>query len=442
MPAPLTRWGVLLAAMMWAPTTQAADLVIHATEDVDAVLTQVSEDADVERTSLRAANISDLLLTRAPVLVGSGRVDRCAGSPTTNDDVRGAAEVAEGSMAFMEYEQAVKDLDVAYQALGCLVEAVDGAVAGRILFLRGIALYHSRDLQPAKAAFRQAHLFDPALVWDDNYAPDPRPLFEGARIELADAPKQALQVIPGAEVAQLHVDGRRIGGDVTLSPGDHLVQVGGARVATVQVHLEAGETATLLLPSVLPPGAVAWPDDADLGGDLSTLLGAVLGKGFVVYVVYEEHTWCGTTGAPEWEMLSEEPVAEVPEPEPEVPETAPMPISAPPKAKKKHPVWWLTAPGGVAMVTGLGVSGFAYVRGKQDYRAAEEATTREQYDEVDQHYEEWRAIHGIGWLVTAGGAVLVGASMLGFVDAEVGFAPWLGPDGGGLTVTVGSTGKR
>jgi len=427
-----------------SPAT-AADLVIHAAEDVDAVLTQVSEDAGVDRSSLRASDISDLILTRPPVLVGPGRVDRCVGSPTTNDDVRRAAEVAEGSMAFMEYEQASKDLDEAYRALGCLIEAVDGALAARILFLRGIALYYVRDPESAKVAFRQAHLFDPALVWDDNYAPDPRPLFEGARIELASDPNELLRVIPGAKTTQVFVDGRRIGGEVTLSRGDHLVQAGGAAVATVGVHLEAGEPATLLLPSIVPPGAVAWPGDPELGASLSTLLAAVLGKGFVVYVVDEGRTWRGTTGEPSWELLSELPVAEAPEPEvpePVVPEGVPLPEPPAPKVKKHRPVWWLTAPGGVAVASGLVASGYSYVKGKQDASAADEASTRTDWERIDQHYESWRAMHHIGWIVTAGGAALVGASMFGFLDDEVALTPWVGPDGGGVVVTVGSTGKR
>jgi hypothetical protein len=444
MPARLTLWGALLLALWWTPTARSADLVIHGTEDADAALTQVSEHAGVERSSLRAANIGDLVLTRPPMLVGPGRVDRCTSSPATNADVRAAAEVAEGSMAFMEYDRAVEDLDAAYQTLGCLIEAVDAEVASRILFLRGVALYNSGDADGARTAFRQAHLFDPALTWDDNYAPDPLAQFEAARMALSGAPDLALRVIPGAETAQVHVDGRRIGGEVTLSQGDHLVQVGGTTVATVHLHLEAGEPATLLMPAIVPPGAVAWPADPALGPNLSALLAAVLGKGFVVYVVHEENTWRGTTGEPAWETLSEEPVAEAPEPEPppEAPETVPLPIPPPPKPKKKHPVWWLTAPGGIAMAAGLGTSGYAHVRGKQDWRAAEEASTREEWERIDEHYEEWRAIQGIGWAITIGGGVLVSASMLGFVDAEVGLAPWLGPDGGGMVVTVGSTGKR
>jgi len=64
----------------------------------------------------------------------------------------------------------------------------DPDLGARLHFLRGVAAHVSGDAGTAWSAFSQALTYRPDLPWDEDMAPDPQPVFEGARVALGMPP--------------------------------------------------------------------------------------------------------------------------------------------------------------------------------------------------------------------------------------------------------------
>lgn len=428
-------------------TAEAADLVVYGDGDAAAAVAQVARHARVAPSELRGVRLSELIGNRPPTLLGSGRVFPCTGRRTTLGEVTAAAERAKGSVAFMDYAQALVDADAALGALSCLTESADGAMGSRILFLRGVALYYAGNVDEARAAFRQAHLFQPGLGWDPDFPTEPQRVFDEALSELANAQTARITVVPGPAAVPVVVDGRRITRAVSVSAGDHLVQVGGPRVASVRVNLVAGGDSTLLVTDAVDDTAVRWASEDERRGELSLVLAAVVGDGFVVYVVHGERSYRLTTGETAWERLdAPEPTATATTTPTTNPTTTPTtnptttvattppttttrppvgstplvetgtpfvegPTDPAPRAKKM--LWWLLPPGVGALGFGAGYGTHSYLKAKDALEAANDAETVTEYDQHAADYTAWgkklttaEIVGGIGAAITVLGLAI------------------------------------
>lgn len=252
--------------------------------------------ASLPPDQIRALTLAESLPKQPLVLVGPGKLDACAGKPSTNAEIREAADSAEKLVAYVEFDQALGELDIASSKLGCLGEPADGALAARVYFLQGVVAHGRGDSASADAAFRLALAFKPDLRWDENFPPDAVPLFEAAKVGSA-APTH-LAVVPAP--AAVWVDGRtQPGGGVDVSPGVHLVQFGEPLV-TWRVYVDPGSSVGLVRPSSVPADAALWSKDLAKRSDLGFVLGAAFGTGQVIYVDDTETTWATTSGVGDW----------------------------------------------------------------------------------------------------------------------------------------------
>lgn len=371
-----------MSALTLAALAFGADLVLHAGDPAVAV-GRAAAAAGVDPATLRAADLSEVVRARPPVLLGPGQVDQCAGTPTTNAEVRLLGDEGERALNYLEYARAAAALERAFDALGCLIEPVEPPVAARILFLRGVAGWFAGDPDAARAAFAQALLFDPSLAWDEAFAPDPRPLFD--EVAASDPPTAPLRVVPPS--ARVRVDGVQA---EALAPGVHLVQVGEASVSTVRVRLDAAEPSVLVLPSLVPLDALGWAADPARAPDLAAVLDAVLGEDARVYVVHAGEVWREQAGT--WERIA-------------------LPPPPPPRAR-----WALVGPGAAAAVGGaiLGTVSTLNAHATAERYAADPLPYQER-DALYDRYGRQRTAAIAGWAVTGAGVAVAGAGLVPLV---------------------------
>jgi hypothetical protein len=254
--------GALLLAV-GAPVAHATPVLHDAGEGPRA-----SEAVKKAGGSTDTAVDADALRAKGPKVLGEARLRPCVQTPATNLDVDTEYNRAAGAWAHLDEALAIDALDLAVAKLGCLAEPVETALAARVFFLRGV-VEAARDREtPAREEFRTALDFDPALAWDDRYAPTGRDWFEAERTNVPDVD---LRVAPRGETGPW-VDGHAItAGHAAVSPGLHLVQhLIGTRTLTAWAVV--GGTAMIVHPGAYPEHPLRLIADPARHDDLCDLL--------------------------------------------------------------------------------------------------------------------------------------------------------------------------
>ncbi len=207
------------------PAALAAQPVLIYRDPLGRALERAERDTGERDVTPRRAG--ELVQGASPYLVGAAPLARCDGPPSENADVLRILGEAEELRVAMRPEQSLARLEAGRTAWACLVEPADATLGARLYFLLGIAEAAAGREDAAREAFAAALRSDPDLAWDEDFAPDARPLFEEVRA--APSPPQiALQLVPPEAAALLRVDGRAQAlehGRGALPAGEHLVQL-------------------------------------------------------------------------------------------------------------------------------------------------------------------------------------------------------------------------
>jgi hypothetical protein len=413
----------------------AADLVVYGAGDGAAAVVQVAAHAGLPPDSLRAMSLTELTATRSTLVVG-GRAIACAGSPSTNADVKAAAETAAGDVAYMDYEQAKTHADAAATALGCLSEPIDADVAAEVFVQRGLAAFYANDAVGARAAFAQANRLHPGLVWDVRYGAGPKEVFDAS---LADVSGAAVHVklVPNPGRVGILIDGRRAVGETYVSPGEHVVQLVGSAPQTVRVVIDPGTDASIMLPRAVGSEAAAWVVDEAGRADLSGALGGMLGAGVTVYVVHGPRTFRVVAGTPESaEITPGAATADTTTANHTTSTTSATATTSTVAAnvdtmtvhtdkivvEEKHSIRALVIPGAILGGVGAvgGVVGFtSALSAKKDANAADDL---DEWEKHETRYREFRKLTYVGDGLLGLGAVLAVSGVV-FADSHVVIGP-------------------
>ncbi len=385
----------------------ALDTVVYGGGDPAPVLARVAVASGTPAADLRAVSITELVSGRPATLVGGGKLAVCSGTPTNLASVRQSVDLAKGAVAYMEFGSARAALDAAIRDLGCLQEPVDAALASRAWYLLGVVT--ADDQAASRAAFRQARLLTPDMLWDENFAPRARGTFDAVATELKAAPLVQLSVIPDPPDGSLRIDGRpvkTVGGRVGVTPGAHHVQFGATAVATMVMDLDANTPATLVLPSIVTADALSWAGDGEKRGALSSvLLGALGGEG-AVYVVSGSVIWRVRLGGSAWDLVGSGggPVAAT---EPAPAAAALAPAGGARKPSLAGPV--VLGVGAAAAITGGVLVAMGYA-GASDAHA--DAVANGRSDTGDAAYTSAGQTYTTGWVVAGVGAAVATAGVV------------------------------
>jgi hypothetical protein len=372
----------------------AADAVVHDGTDATGTLTRVAEQAGVASATLRAVSLTELVSGRPAAWQGGGALRPCTGPPTTNAVVKRSLDLAAGAVAYMEFGSARAALDTAVADVACLSEPVDTTLAARAWFLTGIVTDAAGDAAGSRAAFLQAHAFQPGLPWDENFAPAARPAFDAAAGEQKAAATVNVALMPPAPAVPLRVDGRVVApqdGRLPIPAGAHLLQIGDAPVTTYRLDVASSAPGTLVLTPLLDASALSWAGEGERRGALAGMLQGALGTDGNAYVVTDTVLWRLRLSNAAWDVVG----------------AGATPKSA--KATKApagpFPTGRVLAGSGVALVLAGGAfAGVNYSTAMDVYGEIADAGTT---DELATAYQKAGGRYQAGLVVTGAGAALV-----------------------------------
>ena len=202
---------------LFAITSAFAQPVVHDGDGNDAV--ERVRNAVPDAGELEPVSLASIVVAQPPTFTGGGLM-RCTGEAVDLVTVQIALEGADKKLLDGDLDGALTALSGTEGQLACLNEPVKRSVAARLYFLRGV-VSHALDSQPAAIkAFQRARGLDPELIWDENFPPHAKGVFDvtGA------AGRVMVDVIPMPP--RLTIDGEPAESPLMVSPGVHLVGFG------------------------------------------------------------------------------------------------------------------------------------------------------------------------------------------------------------------------
>jgi hypothetical protein len=303
----MMMWAAFVVSQLWSVgVAQAAIPVLHGEEKGIVATGQVMVSTGLEASELEAVSVAELVAGSRPSIVGQGRVSPCAATPTTMGAVAELVSGASSSLAYMETDKALEALEQGAEALGCLNEPLTTDVVARLFYLQGLAAYQVGDRSAAWSGFYRAHVFEPQLAWDENFSPDGKPIFDLAASQLRKAERVELSLLPPFAKQDLLIDGQPVEGDgstVQLVPGAHIVQILGEETLTLEIQLEQGGEALLVVPGAMPADLASWAARAKLRASLALILSLEYKQGQEVYITALDGVWKTVVGSEGFEEI-------------------------------------------------------------------------------------------------------------------------------------------
>jgi hypothetical protein len=367
-------------------------------EIIDLVVLADSVPADVVQKRLAALKSPDAvvlsfteLMSQVEPVLSKGTLTRCEDTMSL-DKVQEAAKRAEDAVLFNELEAAGGHLEKARVALSCATEPVGAALGASVYFFSGFVAAVNNDLESARVWFSRAHLFDPALAWDERLSRDHEAVFNEAvqsvymiaptRLYVSPDPEGRWTLDAGAPIAD--------GDFFTVTAGEHLMQVGSERPTTFTVVFEGGET-NLFLPQLAPAELARTPDLDDQREGLDEWL--ALAYPGPVYVATNDRMWHTVPGSGVWvdrwgALVSKR------------------------RRTRRGIAWTLTASGGGLAVGGGVWTGLLTAAALRKYDEQSTAETIEAEDIVQADYEALKSARTIPIVLTTAGAAVASTGVV------------------------------
>jgi hypothetical protein len=338
--AMMVIWLVGLLSLVGV--SQAADPVLHVGEDPGILLSKAAAASKRPVDDLRVMTFGEMTRSKPSLMLGGGRVESCFGAPSTDASMRSSLERVERALAYMETDKAVAHIQVGEDAIRCLSEPGDAQRIARLAFLKGFVAAEEGDEAAARVAFELAHSVDRNVVWDEDFPPDAKPMFEAVGKEVAERAPRTVRLVPQPSDGVVWIDGQRqvlTDGLMSLTPGKHLVQIPGFKMTTVWVHLRAldpgeantvaqmdDDTAesedptaeeetraesppsaqypTLIVPGAVPDEAVGWVTNPEQHADLDLVLSVLYDPDSMVYFSADGLLVAHPVGSAKWVELT------------------------------------------------------------------------------------------------------------------------------------------
>jgi hypothetical protein len=336
------------------------------------------------------------LVAGPPRVVGDAQWLPCEGPPVSLPQWLLAVSGAESALGRGDRAAAVAEAAVADAGARCLGAAPSSGELARWHRV------HAALGDPAAAA--QAKALDPAAVWSAAWPTEHRAAYEAA------APPASVEVAWYAWGGEVVVDGAAPG---PLAPGSHLVVAGTVRGVLV---VREEPVQVLVLPLFPPTGEEVFTDPRRRA-DAGALFAAQFGPGTRVFVADPQESWVATAGRADWTPLRK--VAR----------------------SRWVPIGVATTVAGVG-VGGAGAALAAAFASRASEAASQMsvATSQAAYDGAEADYDAAAAGNRAGWgLGIAGGVAALtglGLTALGVSQGEVEVETAAVPGGVGLRLAV------
>jgi len=233
--------------------------------------------------------------------MGESTLERCSGTPSTSEKVQAHIDRAQNSLDYMENEAALGHLRAAERATGCSTNTVATETLARSQFLNGLIMFNEGKKDDARTAWRQALVVQPNLEWVPNFEPSGQPIFEDVRKNMQFEAKAQLRVLPAAENA-VALNGQTISSTAEVMGGTHLLQVTETETTTMWLKLTAGDSPTVLVPSLFDDDLTGLVSTPERRQSLRETL-RLIEKDRTILVLTPDSAWKSTSGGP-WQEVA------------------------------------------------------------------------------------------------------------------------------------------
>jgi hypothetical protein len=218
---------------------QAVRLVLAATDEDDPAVDEVGP-------------LADALFDGAPLWPAASAVRRCSDAVPVKLET--AMARAERALEEIEFEAAVEALAPLDGKLACVDGEISPTSLGRASLLLGYLRHLTGDTEDARAAFTQAAVFDPDVVWEANFSPQAQPSFNAAVLEALRTRDAHVRGTDGSwSMAGVLLDGAPLPKLGAIRPGLHQLAFERGDGSWLRLEVELAEARTLRL---LPVGDV------------------------------------------------------------------------------------------------------------------------------------------------------------------------------------------
>lgn len=394
-----------LGILMSIAVAQAGSVVLHATDDTDAIKPRITPHLSSPSEELSFLHVKPTDL-RAKASWGEGRaVMGCPSPSTESDDLDKLLDEAEGHVLYLELENAKAKLQKALDRLVCSVDQIDSQRASRLGLLLGVVAIENGDKAAAFEHFAQAVRFDASVAWNRQFSPAGERLLEAARQEWRVTPKSTVKLFPAVRDPHMVASNGEAHptptGELQLAEGRNWVQVkteSGWAGIVLNVAPSLGQH-SLHLPQVQNEATLGLVRTEEGRAELAGVVSHMVPNGTSVYLVHEEQLWRTASGLRIWENLG-----------PEADEGGG-------EGKRYWP--WIASGGGVAMaIAGLLVASSANGSMKSTRTSVFDAASQGDVDRASQlqaDHDALRRRRAVGYtLAGVGGAIAASGLVLTF----------------------------
>jgi hypothetical protein len=293
-------------------TSAMITLLLALTAHAAAPLVLHGDDVPAEEATTRAAAVdgetasqiswASYQASRPASIIGDSTLERCSGTPSTVAKVKEHLQRAQNSLDYMENDAALGHLRAAERATSCSTDRVAAETLARSQFLSGLIMFNEGKKDDARTAWRQALVVQPDLQWDPNFEPSGQPIFEDVRANMQYEAKAQLRVLPAAKDA-VALNGQTMDTTTEVMGGTHLLQVTDTETRTMWLKLTAGDSPTVLVPSLFPADLTALVNAPESRQALRETL-SLLEKDRTIVVLTPDTAWKSTSGGA-WQEVAQ-----------------------------------------------------------------------------------------------------------------------------------------
>ena len=354
--------GVLIAFMFIAQASAASPVVLHSSEDADAVQSAILKHSDLGVGEFTLTHFDAFRSQRTLQWRGGGSMQVCESDRMQELSMASQVGDAEGALLYLENEKASELLVDAQAKLPCLDVIVPRHIGSKIGFLRGV-LAHSANDESAFDHFSFASRFEPDLEWDADFGRSGERLFRAAQLELKSGKPVSLDVVPSLpETHSVFVNGVQsdaADGFVELPVGANVVQIQSEQgIVGLTATVAVDSKPELFIPDALAEDSLAKVSTESGRKELSRILAASFDSGQNIYVAHEDQVWLTASGIGAWESV-----------------TGPLPVAQSPASlsRSTQSIAWVSAGLTTAVAAGTGI---AFMIGESQWSRLEAQDTK------------------------------------------------------------------
>jgi len=197
-------------------------------------------------------------LQQLPLVITNAEIPgKCSGLPKNIEDVEASLAGVVNSLAYIELDKADGHMRRVENDFRCLQEIASPALLSSSYFLSGLTYFYREDTEKTIAAWQQAIVFNPDIIWDDRFEPSGKDLFQTTIDDMQSVAEAQLIIYPSS--AKIVIDGEERQSGDSIPAGVHLIQHQQESIRSHWVEVAAGSDVTLI-------------SFGDFSGDLHTVM--------------------------------------------------------------------------------------------------------------------------------------------------------------------------